>query len=119
MAQQVWTFYDRSGTLHTFGIYHGEDSGHVMAYLDNAIMILDFKILDNKTYSFYYDEELLHFKIVKKGDFYEYKLENDLNAPTPLNEKNKLETRQERKIIMLLFAIILVVAYTIWSFFIR
>ena len=32
MGQQVWTFNDITGTNYTIGLYHGEDSGHVIIY---------------------------------------------------------------------------------------
>ena len=42
MAQQVWNFKDQFGVDHSFGIYHGEESGHFISYLDNQIMHIDF-----------------------------------------------------------------------------
>jgi len=38
MGQQSWSFTDYFGTEHNFGIYHGEESGHLVCYLDNSIM---------------------------------------------------------------------------------
>jgi hypothetical protein len=54
MAQQFWTFHDQRGTEHCFGIYHGESSGHFVAYLDEKVMIIDFGILEDKTYNFFF-----------------------------------------------------------------
>lgn len=116
MAQQVWTFYDRAGTFHTFGIYHNEDSGHFLAYLDNKIMIIDFNIKDNKEYSFYFEEELLHVKLISGTEGFEYELVNDLSAKTPLNVRLEKEKKQETHILVLIILIILLLGYTIYSF---
>lgn len=65
MAQQVWNFKDQFGVDHSFGIYHGEESGHFISYLDNQIMHIDFMILAEKQYSFYINHELMRFSIQK------------------------------------------------------
>jgi hypothetical protein len=63
MAQQFWHFNDQAGFQHTFGIYHGEESGHFVAYLDDRVMLVDFEIYNDKSYHFYFERELLEFKI--------------------------------------------------------
>ncbi len=115
MAQQVWTFYDKSGALNTFGMHHGEESGHVLAYLNNEILIIDFGIKDDKTYSFFFDDELLQFKIIKRSDAFEYILATDRDAPTPLNKKIKLQKKQERLVVITLVLVAAVAAYLIGS----
>ena len=65
MAQQVWNFQDQFGNEHSFGIYHSPISGHFVSYLDNNILNIDFKVLDNKEYRFYMNHELMKFSITK------------------------------------------------------
>ena len=65
MGQQIWNIMDITGEEYVLGIYHGEDSGHVVVYLNNNIIIIDFKILMSKTYHFFIGHEFMQLKIVK------------------------------------------------------
>jgi len=116
MTQQFWTFHDQTGTEHTFGIYHNESSGHFVAYLDDRVMIIDFSILDDKSYNFFFERELLKFDIKKRGDEFEYILNVDKETNTELNVELKQERRQEIHIIIL---IVLIVAVVILTFYLR
>ena len=101
MGQQVWTFRDQMGMDHSFGVYHGEESGHVLCYLDNQILIIDFNILQDKEYSFYVQEELLNFRIIKTNEEFRYDLQVDTESNTPLNLQRKSEQRDNKKMIMI------------------
>lgn len=67
LAQQVWNMTDISGEEYSLGLYHGEETGHLMVYLNESILIIDFKILNDKTYHFYIGHELMELKISKKN----------------------------------------------------
>jgi hypothetical protein len=116
MAQQFWTFHDQSSVEHTFGIYHGEDSGHLVAYLDDRVMIIDFGILDDKSYNFFFERELLKLDIHKNGSGFDYTLNVDKKTPTELNVEIKKERKEEIHIIIL---ILLIVAMIILTFYLR
>ncbi len=114
MAQQFWTFHDQSGTEHTFGIFHGEDSGHFVAYLDDRVMIIDFGILDDKTYNFFFERELLKLDIQKKEQEFIYTLNVDKETNTELNVEIKTERKDEIHIIILIIIIVIVVFLTLY-----
>ncbi len=114
MTQQFWHFHDRAGTEHTFGIYHGDESGHFVAYLDDRVMIIDFGILDDKSYHFYFERELLIFKIEKKDNGFLYHLNVDKTSDTELNLELKKEKREEIHIIILVVCIILIVLLSLY-----
>ena len=114
MAQQFWTFHDQASVEHTFGIYHGEDSGHFVAYLDDKVMIIDFGILDDKSYNFFFERELLKLDIHKLDDGYAYTLNVDKETNTELNVEIKTERKEEIHIIVLIVLIVLVVFLSLY-----
>lgn len=117
MAQQTWDFKDQFGIDHQFGIYHGEDSGHFVGYLDQNIMFIDFKIIEDKEFNFYVNHELMKFKISKdpSGDF-TYSLAADTESNTPYNNYIKKNENEYKKhiwwgIIALLLIVKLIVYF--------
>ena len=52
-------------------MYHGQESGHFLLYINEKISIIDFDILDDKSYSLYIGNELFRLNIdkVDHGDF--------------------------------------------------
>ncbi len=114
MAQQFWTFHDQTGTEHSFGIFHGEESGHFVAYLDDRVMIIDFGILDNKSYNFFFERELLRFNIQKKDNEFFYTLKVDKETNTELNVEIKKERKDEIHIIILIILIVVVVFLSLY-----
>jgi hypothetical protein len=109
MAQQFWHFNDQAGFQHTFGIYHGEESGHFVAYLDDRVMLVDFEIYNDKSYHFYFERELLELKIEKKQNGYLYFLHVDTTSNTALNLEKKQENRLEKMAIILVLTIMVIV----------
>ncbi|HEX5625753.1 MAG TPA: hypothetical protein VFX48_07045 [Saprospiraceae bacterium] len=106
MTQQEWTFYDPLGGFHTFGMYHSERSGHFVAYLDQKILMIDFGVLDNRSYRFFFDRELLKFSIFKKEEGYSYELIVDREADTQLNLDRKRENRNERVVLVITISVL-------------
>jgi len=78
------------------GLYHGDDTGHVMVHCNGKIIIIDFDIKEEKQYSFYLGPELfnLDFKNGDKEGQFVYSILKDNTTPTPLNiarEKSEKE----------------------------
>ena len=73
---------------------HGAKSGHLLVYCDAKILLIDFNILGDKTYSFFIDEQLCEIVIeLIKGQFY-YSFEINKKADTPRNNlRRKIERR--------------------------
>ncbi|NOT36775.1 MAG: hypothetical protein HOP11_05310 [Saprospiraceae bacterium] len=109
MGQQVWDMDDISGEHFTLGLYHGEETGSLMLYLNNDIFLIDFKILDNKTYNFFLGNEFMKLSINKISSGYEYRLEVDKETPTPLNEAVKKAEDEERNILLVVLIVLSVI----------
>ena len=69
--QKQWSFQDVTGHHYYIGLYHGQESGHFLLYINDKVSIIDFDILDTKSYSMYIGNELFRLNIEKneKGVF--------------------------------------------------
>lgn len=71
-------------------MYHGPESGHFMVYCNSKIILIDFHVRKNQTYSFFIENELLEIKIredEKEGYAYDFILNTE--ADTPANQERK------------------------------
>jgi len=94
MNQLNWTYLSDNGTRHAIGMMHGPKSGHLLVHCNSKIMLIDFSILEEKSYSFFIEEELCELFIAKEGDEFTYRFETNAKVNTPLNQARK---KQDRK----------------------
>ncbi len=109
-----WTYIGDPGKKHHIGLMHGAKSGHLLVYCDAKIILIDFKVLEDKTYTFFIDEQLCEISIeLKDGQFY-YGFEINKKADTPRNRlRKKIENRHfKQSLIFLAGTILLVSAFT-------
>ncbi len=101
MAQKNWQIHGAWGRNHIIGLYHGQDSGHVVVHCNNKVILLDFNVLDTKTYSFFVDQELCELVIKPQADTYDYELNINYQADTPQNRTRKDHEKKDRKAFIL------------------
>lgn len=58
MAQTGWKFTSSEGKAYYVGLFHGEESGHLLIYCGPNIMHMDFSVLQGGTYTFLIDDDL-------------------------------------------------------------
>ena len=76
MAQRIWLYKNLNGAVFEIGLYHGDESGHVMIYVGKEILQIDFNVKIKKDYRFMLDDEL--FKLTYYPDKpYKYELFNE------------------------------------------
>ena len=121
MGQQVWTMNSISGDHYTLGLYHGEDSGNFMLYMNNDIFLIDYNILDDKVYQFYIGNEFMKLSIAKKESSFIYTLDVDTESPTPLNLAMQKNERSDQNFLLfgLIFISILLFLLFIYNYFVR
>lgn len=88
MSEARWTFYDPQSGPQTMGLYHGDKSGHVVVYHNSNVIIVDFQILESKTYSIQFNDCLITLGIEKEGHTYDYSFERK-----PLYEEQTIVDR--------------------------
>ncbi len=82
MSQWRWTFYDPHEGTQTLGLYHGEESGHVMIYLNQQVVIIDFMVHQSKSYSIVVNDLLVKLNLKESNGLFSYDFEGELTVPT-------------------------------------
>ena len=89
LGQLRWTYLDDFGGKYNVGIYHGENSGHVMLYVNSSIVLIDFSVLKSKKYSLFLGEELCDLFLEEKNGNFSYGLVPNTAVDTVLNRKRR------------------------------
>lgn len=108
VGQLRWTYLGDSGQQYKVGLYHGENSGHLLLYVNSSPVLIDFSVSDSKKYSLFIGDELCDLVLEKKnGNFY-YGLIPNLTVDTDLNRARKLLNKQDNiKTIFMAIALLL------------
>ena len=115
MSQMTWTYVDDDGYPHKVGLFHGNNSGHLMVYCNTRIVVIDFNVLKSKNYSFFINEELCDISIEEKDGKFAYGFDIDKVTDTPRNRGRRKMIRSENKYSLLFAAcFVLVIAALVW-----
>ena len=108
MPQFGWTVIANNGQRYRIGIYHGDQTGHVVVHAEGKVVITDFNVWDSKTYSFFVEDDLCEVAISKKKEHtYTYSCRLNYEADTPLNAQRRQLARQNWRL-GLLFAVVII-----------
>ena len=97
MNQFQWTFLDNKQRRHTLGIAHSPKSGHLVVHCDHRVVLIDFGVLEERTFSFFVEEELCKLSILgskEKGFTYNFNIDTEID--TEVNRKRNEKKRSER-----------------------
>ena len=53
-------------------MYHGQDSGHLILFVNGEIIQISFNQTETKTYNFLIEQQLIELALEKEGDDYSY-----------------------------------------------
>lgn len=76
--------------MHKIGLYHGDESGHVVLYCNNHIVTIDFYVESKKTYTFYINNDLCEVSLNKGIEAYEYDLKINNESPADIPEPDPI-----------------------------
>lgn len=110
MSQLNWTYLDNTGKKFQVGLYHGDKSGHLMVYVNSQIVIVDFKVKDSKSYSFYIGAELCELNLHRQATNFEYSLLRNESVDTPLNRARKKQKSKYNIYLIIIAVLFLVLA---------
>ncbi len=100
MAQIRWVYASPTQRQYAIGLYHGEKSRHVLLYVNNRISVIDFNVKEDKTYSFFIEEELCELSMQKTDTHWKYDFAINTVIQTPANI-----VRRKRELRYLIYAI--------------
>lgn len=115
MSQFTWTLLGQNGGQYEVGLYHGDESKHVIVYVDREPIIIDFNITESKSYSFYIGHELCEMNLTIDADNYHYSLTTNRDADTPLNLARRALTKKY-KTWLLAIAVSLIAGISLLSY---
>jgi len=92
LAQLNWNVCSHAGRQYAIGVYHGPETGHLVVHCNATVMIIDFNVVQAKSYSFMLDDNLCELSILPKGDTYDYVL--DLNQPVDIPEPSPAKNQR-------------------------
>ena len=116
MAQIDWMVTGNRGSRFRIGLYHGDQSGHVLMYCNNRIVTIDFGVLSEKTYTLFLDDELCEVSIQPRPGGYDYDCNVNTEAATPLNELRRARKREEKRGMAIAIGFLAIVAVSIGLF---
>jgi hypothetical protein len=104
LAQLNWTYVADSGKHFNVGLFHGPNTGHLMVHCNQQVVLVDFNVLDSKSYPLFLDDELFALRVeLKKGQF-SYAFEIDRKADTPRNRQRRQTERKHWRQAIAFFA---------------
>ena len=119
MSQMTWTHIADDGSLHKVGLFHGNNTGHVLVYCNARIVVIDFNVLTSRKYSFFINDQLFDLNIEEKDGKFSYGFASDQEADTPYNQaRRKVERKQLHAVLWLalvFLVLILLVFYFVFS----
>lgn len=110
MSQFTWTYIGDNGALHRVGLFHGDNTGHLMIYCNTRIVVIDFGVTTSKNYSFFINDELCDIAVEEKEGKFSYGFKVDEVTDTPRNRGRRKMLRTEHQqtfLIILTFLLIL------------
>ena len=97
MNKRHWIYMDSKGHKTKIAMLHDTNSGNFLVSCGNNVALAEFNVLESKSFSFFFDEELFKIAVGKddNNDFtYEFECVRDVD--TPLN-RERAERKQKRK----------------------
>ncbi len=95
MSQITWTYIGDDGSRHKVGLFHGDNTGHLLVYCNTRIVVIDFGVRASKNYSFFINDELCDIEVEEKEGKFSYGFKIDEITDTPRNRGRRKMIRSE------------------------
>ena len=105
MAQLGWVLLDSHGGRHRVGLYHGDNTGHLVIHCNLRVVQVDFSVKESRTYSFFIEDELCELSLQKEPDGrFSYAFLVNKTVDTPRNRDRKADLNRTNRQIGLFVA---------------
>ena len=109
MAQQVWTYIGDEGKQFNVGLYHDPKTAHLLVYVNQSPVIIDFHVRQSRSYPIFLDDEFCELKIESESGQFVYNFEINKEADTPKNRhRKKIAKKHWRQTILVFGGMILI-----------
>ena len=115
MPQLSWSITGHTGHIYRLGLFHGDDTRHVVVHCNDSVVAIDFDVQASKTYSVFLGQELCEVSIDHTGGAnFSYDCRINRKVSTPLNQKrNKIKADEERADRLRVYALLAVLVITV------
>lgn len=118
MSQMTWTYIADDGVRHNVGLFHGDNTGHLLVYCNSRIVVIDFGVVASKNYSFFINDELCDLVIEEKDGKFQYGFKVDEVTDTARNRgRRKMMRTEVRQTLLIGFLFILIIILLGWLVF--
>lgn len=100
-------------------MFHGPKTGHLMVHCNLRVVLIDFHVLESKTYPLFLDDELCELKIEKKNGQFYYAFEINRQVDTPRNRQRKKVEKKHWRQTLIFFGAMAIAVALFTGFFIR
>jgi hypothetical protein len=108
VAQIRWLYASPSLRQYRIGLYHGDKSRHVLLYINNMISVIDFSVTEEKTYSFFIEDEFCELSMRKEEHHWSYDFLINTEIQTPANI-----IRRKREVRYMIYGIAFLILFAI------
>lgn len=119
LAQLKWTYVSDTGRQYHIGIYHGSRSGHLVVHCNLKVVIIDFNVLESRTYPLFLDDELCELTIEKTNGEFRYGFDINRKADTPRNRQRRVVEKKHWRQTLLFFGAMGVCIAVLTAIFLR
>jgi len=114
--QLSWTYLADHGKQHHVGLAHGAETGHLVIHCNGKVILIDFEVLEDASYSVFIDEQLCEISIEKQSDKFFYSFEINSQADTPRNRaRKKLEKQHLMQSMAFLGTLVFIISVAIFA----
>jgi hypothetical protein len=118
MSQMTWTYIADDGARYNVGLFHGDNTGHLLVYCNARIVVIDFSVRASKNYSFFINDELCDLVIEEKDGQFFYGFKVDEVTDTARNRgRRKMMRTEVRQSLLIGFLFILIILLAGWLVF--
>ena len=112
MAQLGWVLLDSHGGQHRVGLYHGDNSGHLVIHCNLRVIQIDFSVKESRAYSFFIEDEFCEVSLQKEPDGrFSYQFLVNKTVDTPRNRDRKAgQRRNDRQLGLFIGGFVLALA---------
>ena len=116
MSQFTWTYIGDNGYRHRVGLFHGDNTGHLMIYCNMRIVVIDFNVTSTKNYSFFIEDELCDIAVEEeKGKFkYGFKVDEITDTPRNRGRRKMIRTEHRQTALVALSFVVVLSVILIW-----
>lgn len=116
LSQLQWTFINDAGEHFRVGLYHGDESGHLLVQCNGEVLLIDFGVFGTKDYHFMLGDDLFTLQLTREPTRFTYSLTADEQVDSARNRRRRSEQKKLEIVQIVVLAVVIVglIALFVW-----